>query len=211
MRIHARHYATGVPLAIDCEWGKISSIGPPSGVLPDLEVGWVAPALFDLQINGCHGRTFNSEQLTVEDVGRVAAVCRQHGIGGFCPTLVTNAFAALVHGLTTIGQACDNRPDVAAAVPAIHLEGPYISPEDGPRGAHPRQHVRPPDWDEFRRLQEAAEGRIRLVTLAPEQEGALGFIERLTKSGVVVALGHTAANGSRIRDAIAAGARLSTH
>jgi N-acetylglucosamine-6-phosphate deacetylase len=211
MRIHARHYATGVPLAIDCEWGKISSIGPPSEVAADLEAGWVAPALFDLQINGCHGYTFNSEQLTVETVRRVAAVCRQHGIGAFCPTLVTNAFAALAHGLTTIRQACEIHADVAAAVPAIHLEGPYISPQDGPRGAHPRQHVRPPDWDEFRRLQEAAGGRIRLVTVAPEQDDALPFIERLVAAGLVVALGHTAASGARIREAITAGARLSTH
>src|SRR5207302_8584582 len=134
-----------------------------------------------------------------------------HGIGGFCPTLVTNALPALVHGLTTIRRAREIYPEVAASVPAIHLEGPYISAEDGPRGAHPRQHVRPPDGDEFRRLQEAAGGLIRLVTLAPEHEGALPFIEQLVGSGVVVALGHTAAKGPRIRDAIRAGARLSTH
>ena len=211
MRIHARHYATGVPLAIHCEGNQITAVGPPSLSVPDLESTWVAPALFDLQINGCHGYTFSSEELTVESVGRIAAVCRQHGIGGFCPTLVTNAFGALVHGLTTIREACDSCSDLAAAIPAIHLEGPYISPEDGPRGAHPRQHVRPPDWDEFRRLQDVAGGRIRLVTLAPEQEGALRFIERLVAAGVVVALGHTAASGVRIREAIAAGARLSTH
>ncbi|HYT87243.1 MAG TPA: N-acetylglucosamine-6-phosphate deacetylase, partial [Gemmataceae bacterium] len=77
--------------------------------------------------------------------------------------------------------------------------------------AHARRHVRSPDWDEFRRLQDAAGGRIRLVTLAPEQEGALDFIERLVASGVVVSLGHTAASGACIRAAVAAGARLSTH
>src|SRR5262249_17618876 len=166
MRIHARHYATGVPLEIRCERGRICSLGPPSEPATELQAGWVAPALFDLQINGCHGHTFNSQQLTEESVSHVAAACRQHGIGEFCPTLVTNAFPALVHGLATIRRACETCPAVAAAVPAIHLEGPYISPEDGPRGAHPRQHVRPPDWDEFLRLQEAAGGLIRLVTLA---------------------------------------------
>src|SRR5947209_332750 len=75
------------------------------------------------------------------------------------------------------------------------LEGPYISAGDGPRGAHPRDHVRPPDWDEFRRLQDAAGGLIRILTLAPELPGALPFIEQLVGSGVVVALGHTAASG----------------
>src|SRR5207248_2337185 len=100
---------------------------------------------------------------------------------------------------------------VAHAVAGIHLEGPYISAEDGPRGAHARRHVRPPDWDEFRRLQDASGGRVRLLTLAPEHDGAVHFIERLTAAGVVVALGHTAASGERIRDAVRAGARLSTH
>jgi N-acetylglucosamine-6-phosphate deacetylase len=96
-------------------------------------------------------------------------------------------------------------------MPCFHLEGPYISADDGPRGAHPKAHVRGPDWDEFRRWQDAAGGRIRLVTLAPEHDGALPFIEMLTAAGVVVAIGHTAATGARIRDAVRAGARLSTH
>jgi N-acetylglucosamine-6-phosphate deacetylase len=96
-------------------------------------------------------------------------------------------------------------------VAGLHLEGPYISPEDGPRGAHPLRYVRPPDWDEFRRWQEASGDRIRLVTLAPEHHNAMELIKRLTDSGVVVALGHTAASPECIRAAVAAGARLSTH
>jgi N-acetylglucosamine-6-phosphate deacetylase len=211
MYIHARHYATGLPIEIHCEQGRICSISTVPQKVPDWKAGWVAPTLFDLQINGCQGQSFNSDQLTVENVSEIVTVCRRHGIGGFCPTLVTNSFTALVHGLSTIRHACDTQPDVSAAVPVFHLEGPYISVEDGPRGAHPRQHVRAPDWDEFRRLQEAAGGRIRLVTLAPEQDGALRFIEDLVGTGVVVALGHTAASGERIREAISAGARLSTH
>jgi N-acetylglucosamine-6-phosphate deacetylase len=204
---------------IICAEGRIQTISP-SAARPvtsspcqvvTLSSGWVAPALFDLQINGCDGHSFSSERLTVDSVRHVVRVCRDHGIGGLCPTLVTNSFSALVHGMVTIRQACETDAEIARAVPAIHLEGPYISAEDGPRGAHPRLHVRPPDWDEFRRLQDAAGGRIRLVTLAPEPEGALPFIERLAASGVVVALGHTAATGAQIRDAVRAGARLSTH
>jgi N-acetylglucosamine-6-phosphate deacetylase len=211
MRIRACHYATGQPVELTCEAGVIRSSGPPGSEPADLEAGWVAPALFDLQINGCEGRSFNSERLTVEDVRQVVATCRRHGIAGLCPTLVTNSFAALAHGFRTLCQACATDPVIAAALPGFHLEGPYISWEDGPRGAHPRQHVRAPDWEEMCRLQEAAGGRIRLVTLAPEHEGALPFIEKLVQSGVVVALGHTAAAGARIREAIEAGARLSTH
>jgi N-acetylglucosamine-6-phosphate deacetylase len=209
--LRARHYATGELMDVRCNSGSIEAVEPPSTAVPDVEAGWVAPALFDLQINGCDGRNFTSEKLTVDDVRHVVQASRQHGIGGLCATLITSGFPTLVHGMATIRRACETNAEVAAAVPAIHLEGPYISPDDGPRGAHPRPHVRPPDWDEFRRLQEAAGGRIRLLTLAPEHEGALPFIERLTAAGVVVALGHTAATPERIRDAIRAGARLSTH
>jgi N-acetylglucosamine-6-phosphate deacetylase len=211
MRIRARHYATAEPVEVVCDGGRIRSLGPPAAEPADLEAGWVAPALFDLQVNGCEGRGFSSERVTVEDVRHVVAVCRRHGIAGLCPTLITAGFDTLAHGMATVRRACEADPDLAAALPAVHLEGPYISPEDGPRGAHPRRHVRPPDWDEFRRLQDAAGGRIRLVTLAPEWDGALPFIERLVQAGVVVALGHTAASGARIREAVAAGARLSTH
>ncbi len=208
MRLHARHYATGEPVEITCTAGKIDSVGllSHSDALP-----WIAPALFDLQINGCDGHSFNSERLTIDTVRHVVGVCRRHGIGALCPTLVTNAFEALAHGMCTLRQARERDAELAAAIPAIHLEGPYISPEDGPRGAHPKQHVRPPSWDEFRRLQDAAAGLIRLVTLAPEVEGAIPFIERLVASGVVVSLGHTAADRDTIRAAIRAGARLSTH
>jgi N-acetylglucosamine-6-phosphate deacetylase len=211
MRIRARHYATGQLVDVSCKDGVIAAIDPATTARPDGEAGWVAPALFDLQINGCDGHSFNSPKLTIDTVRHVVSVCRRHGIGSFCPTLVTNSFEALSHGMTVVRQACESDPEIARAIPAIHLEGPYIAAEDGPRGAHPKAHVRPPDWDEFHRLQDASGGRIRLVTLAPEHDGALTFIEKLTASGVVVSLGHTAATGKRIREAIAAGARLSTH
>jgi N-acetylglucosamine-6-phosphate deacetylase len=217
MLIRARHYATGEPVEIVCEGGRIQAINPqdsPVGAESAsnmLEADWVAPALFDLQINGCDGHSFNSEKLTAASVRHVVDVCRRHGIGALCPTLITNSREAIEHGMATIRQACEADVRLAEAIPAIHLEGPYISAEDGPRGAHPRQHVRPPDWDEFCRFQEAAGGRIRLVTLAPEHDGAVKFIERLVQSGVVVSLGHTGASGPQLRAAVSAGARLSTH
>ena len=98
-----------------------------------------------------------------------------------------------------------------AAIAGIHMEGPYISPEDGARGAHPQAHVRPASRDDFDRRQDAARGRIVLVTLAPEVPGALELIEWLVTAGVRVALGHSAATAQQIADAIAAGATLSTH
>lgn len=204
---HARHYATGQPILLTTDHGLIQSMVPaPEGNLP-----WIAPAFFDLQINGGDGLSFNSPRLTTAQVGHVVLTCRRHGIGELFPTLVTASYAALAHGLATIRQAREQEPALAQAIPGIHLEGPYISAEDGPRGAHPKQHVRPPDWDEFQKLQEAAGGLIRLVTLAPEIEGALHLITRLSRQGILVALGHTGATSAVIREAIAAGAKLSTH
>ena len=138
-------------------------------------------------------------------------VCRRHGIGGFCPTLVTNSFEALQHGLTTIRQLATADPSAAQRHARDSPGRPVPFRRGRPARAHPKQHIRPPDWDEFQRLQEAAGGRIRLVTLAPELDGAIPFIEKLVSHGVVVSLGHTAASGPCIRDAIRAGARLSTH
>jgi N-acetylglucosamine-6-phosphate deacetylase len=211
MLLRARHYATGERIDVRYERGTVTRMSPAGSEAVDREAGWVAPALFDLQINGCHGIAFSSPRITVEQVRTVVEASRGHGIAGLLPTLVTHSHEALAHGFTTLRRACEADPVVAAAVPGFHLEGPFISLDDGPRGAHALEHVRDPDADEFRRLQDAAGGRIRLVTLAPERPGALPLIELLTRSGVVVAIGHTAATPTQVRDAVSAGARLSTH
>jgi len=205
--LHARHYATGEPLAIAAEKGRIVSLAP-SDQNPQ---AWVAPAFFDVQINGCLGIGFNSPTLSPEGVRTVADECRRHGIGGFCPTLITGAFDALEHGFKTVARAREEDADLARRIPGFHLEGPYICADDGPRGAHPKEHARDPDWDEFRRWNDAANGLIRMVTLAPERAGSLAFIEKLSALGIVIAIGHTSATGQQIRDAVKAGAKTSTH
>ncbi len=209
MRIHARHYATGEPVELTIDAGRIAASR--TFRTSDRTADWVAPSFFDIQVNGCLGISFNSDRLAPDDVRRVIANCREHGTGGFCPTLITASTEALTHGFNTLARLCDGDAELARAIPAFHLEGPYIAAEDGPRGAHPKAHVRRPDWDEFRRWQDAAGGRIRIVTLAPELPGAMAFIENLAAAGVVVSIGHTAATPEQIRDAVKAGARLSTH
>src|SRR5689334_3577040 len=155
--VHARHYATGEPVAITTDTGRITAVAP-SGQNP---AGWVAPAFFDVQINGCLGVGFNSPGLPPEQVHAVAAECRRHGIGAFCPTVITDGFDAIRSAFAALARALDGDPELARRLPGFHLEGPYLSAEDGPRGAHPRGHVHDPDWDEFRRWQDAAGGRIR--------------------------------------------------
>jgi N-acetylglucosamine-6-phosphate deacetylase len=211
MRIRAHHYHSAQLIDVVCADGRIVAVEPASASPADRSAGWIAPALFDLQINGCLGKAFVSPELTIDDIRTIVQHCQAHGIAGLCPTLITGPDEALTHGFATLRRACEAEPSLDRALPCFHLEGPYISAEDGPRGAHPRQHVRPPNLDEFRRWQDAAGGRIRLVTLSPEHEGALAFIESLVREQIVVAIGHTAATPARIREAIQAGARLSTH
>ena len=172
---------------------------------------WIAPALIDIQVNGFAGFDLNVATVTSEDVSAMVRALWRVGTGFLCPTVVTGSFEGIGNSLRAILKACEVDSRVAHSILGIHLEGPYISAEDGPRGAHPLEHVREPDWDEFQRWQDIAEGQIKIVTLAPEKKGAIPFIEKLIANGVIVALGHTAASADDIRAAIDAGARLSTH
>ena len=172
---------------------------------------WVAPALIDIQVNGFAGFDLNVSTVTPADVCAMVRALWRAGTGFLCPTVVTGAFESIGHSLRAVIAACQADSVVAYSILGIHLEGPYISGVDGPRGAHPLEHVRNSDWDEFQQWQDIAEGRICIVTLAPEKKGAIPFIEKLVKNGIVVALGHTDASEEDIRAAIDAGAKLSTH
>lgn len=172
---------------------------------------WIAPALVDVQVNGFAGYDLNVATVTAADVCAMVRALWRVGTGFLCPTVVTASFENISNFLHAVIEACDKDPMVAHSILGIHLEGPYISTEDGPRGAHPLEHVRDPNWDEFQRWQDIAEGMIHIVTLAPEKEGAIPFIEKLVADGIVVAIGHTDASVLEIRDAVSAGAKLSTH
>lgn len=172
---------------------------------------FVSGGFFDIQINGFGGREFSSPRLEAEDVFRIAESLWRFGTTRFLPTLTTQSYDVLVHACRVLSDAVSQDSLLRARIPGLHLEGPYISPQDGPRGAHPLPHVRAPDWEEFARLQDAADGNIRLITLSPEYENAPEFIRRAVKTGIVVAIGHTAADGAQIARAVDAGAGLSTH
>lgn len=206
-----RRYDTGEPCAVSIEHDRITDVVPvwPRGSLADWP--YVAPGLFDIQINGHSGIWYSHAGLTRDQVLLTLQAYFAHGVTRMCPTLITASHEALVAGFSALRQACDEHRWANDMVPGFHLEGPYISPEDGPRGAHPLEHVRPADWEEFSKLQEIAGGRIKLVTLAPESEGAIEFIQKAVAAGIVISIGHTAANPDQIRAAVDAGATLSTH
>ena len=212
MTIRARHYLDGrwIELTVrDGTIGAVLDVDGPSEVSSDDD--WIAPAFWDIQLNGRWGHSFSSPELTVEQVERIVRAQGPLGTARLCPTLITAPDDHLLHGLRTIAEACERSPDVGRRVVGIHLEGPFLSEKDGYRGAHPAGAIRDPDVALFDRWQEAAGGRIVLITMAPERAGSIKLIDEVTRRGVVVAIGHTAADGPTIRAAVEAGARLSTH
>ena len=197
---------------LDIRDGRLHAVLRAGNRTPDLGDGsaLLAPGLFDIQVNGAWGLDVQSETLSPELLHTLDARLNACGVMHWMPTLVTDSAEALEHKCHILGGALQDAL-LARHIPGIHLEGPHISPEDGPRGAHPAAHVCPPDLKLFDRLQRAAGGRIRYVTLAPELPGALPFIRALVAQGVVAALGHHAADAGQIRAAADAGARLCTH
>ncbi len=172
---------------------------------------YLAPGFIDLQINGYDGVDFNDAETSPAQIAFAFRQLWRTGTTALLPTVITGSHAHIAQCFANLLRATDEFPEVARGMLGLHLEGPFISTEDGPRGAHPREYARPPDWDEFERWQDAARGQIRLITLAPEWPQANAFIERAIAAGVIVAIGHTAATPAQIRDAVKAGARLSTH
>jgi N-acetylglucosamine-6-phosphate deacetylase len=161
------------------------------------------PGLFDLQVNGFAGVDFNDPSVTADEMERAIEALRKTGVTRFLPALVTSprdAFTRCARALAALGHP---------AIAGIHMEGPYLAPVA--RGAHPLEHLLPPSVEDFEHRQDAAGGRILLVTLAPEVPGALGLVEHLVARGVRVAIGHSSASPAQIRDAVSAGATLSTH
>ena len=163
------------------------------------------PGFFDLQVNGFGGIDFNAPDLSAAQVGEAIERMRQTGVTRSLPTLITSSLERFVRNARILADVAN------PAIAGIHMEGPYIATRDGPRGAHPLANVIPASLDDFKRRQDAARGRIVLVTLAPEVPGALPLIEALVASGVRVAIGHTDAAPQQIRDGIAAGASMATH
>jgi N-acetylglucosamine-6-phosphate deacetylase len=210
--MRARAWDTGRWVEIEIDGPTIGRIVPADGPeSPTPEDAWIGPAFWDIQTNGRWGISYSSLTITPNQVAEIVLAQRHLGTARLCPTLITAPADQTMRGVRAIAEACRANPIVDAMVAGIHLEGPSISELDGYRGAHPASAIREPDLGELARLQDESGGRIRIVTLAPERPGSIEFIVGAVATGVIVALGHTAADSPTIDAAVAAGARLSTH
>ncbi|MGR3660637.1 MAG: N-acetylglucosamine-6-phosphate deacetylase [Paracoccaceae bacterium] len=202
-----RDLVSGESLKFGIENGKICSIQP----CDKSNIPFIVPGFVDLQVNGFNGFDLNSGILEPETVeGLSEALCR-NGVSTYLPTLITTCVDNFCQRLAAIKLSVETLPKSKSMVAGIHVEGPSVSPLDGPRGAHPKKHVRPPSVDEYKQWQEAADGLVKLITLAPEISGTEEFIKYVTSDGVRVALGHSDATEQDIKMAVDAGATLATH
>jgi len=212
LTLRAFDYLSHQPIEISIAGGILRAIHPLTVGEPTRQaLPTIAPGLIDLQINGYLGEDFNASPPVPGALGRATRAMWAQGVTAFYPTVITHSTDSIQAALRAIADACESDADVAAAVAGIHLEGPFISPEDGARGAHARQYVLAPDFELLQCWQDAAGGRIRILTMSPEWPGAMKFIEQCAAAGITVSIGHTAATPAQIADSVAAGARMITH
>ncbi|MBS4208097.1 amidohydrolase family protein [Bacillus sp. FJAT-50079] len=210
LAIEGIHYETGEFIKVVVKDDNIHSIHKLTGDCKNAKY-IIAPGLVDIQINGFMGIDFNKDPLNREEWQKVIYHLSKIGVTTFYPTIITNSYKHLAYIFEENMKILANDFVDSNMIGGFHLEGPYISKEDGPRGAHDKEFVRAPNWNEFCELQEKAQGMIKIITLSPEWDGAIDFIKKATNSGIKVALGHTAAESKQIREAVKAGAILSTH
>jgi N-acetylglucosamine-6-phosphate deacetylase len=170
----------------------------------------IAPGFIDGQVNGYGGLDINAGDITPQTVISMTAELAKLGVTTWVPTIVTASEEAITGALEQISRACEIDPTTRAAIPCVHVEGPFISDQDGPRGVHNADFVRPLDVQEVRRWLRAS-GMVGIVTVSPHTSDAPAQIAQIRELGVQVAIGHTHATPAQITAAITAGARLATH
>jgi N-acetylglucosamine-6-phosphate deacetylase len=189
------------------------SAGASSGRVVEMGKATIAPGFVDLHIHGSDGYDVMEDDSAA--LPAVESLLAKHGVTGYFPTTVSAPLDQTLRALERLGQAIERAEDTSAdrglrARPlGIHLEGPFISHVR--RGVHPPADLLPPRLETFERFWQAARGRIKILTIAPELEGAPELIAEAAKRGVCVSLGHSNATAAETAHGIAAGARHATH
>jgi len=194
---------------ISMENGKISGLQKANKPENTPKV-YIAPGLIDVQINGYLGVDFSGPDLTVEGVRKATKALWKAGVTSYFPTVITSDIERIKKNFAILAEARKD-PEIGKSIPGFHLEGPYISPIAGFRGAHLEKYIKAPDWEEFLEIQKAADNGIILLTMAPELKGAISFIKKCVASGVTVSLGHHNGSVSDVQMAVHEGAKMATH
>ncbi|MCC7147293.1 MAG: hypothetical protein IT443_12675 [Phycisphaeraceae bacterium] len=166
---------------------------------------------FDLQVNGYAGVDFNQDNLAEDDFHKSCQAIKLDNVGAFLPTLITEHADRMLSRLARLASLCRSDPLAKELVAGVHLEGPFLNPDEGFRGAHPKDAIIPADPDLMARFLDAGQGLVRLVTLAPENDPGLAVTRLLARRGVVVSAGHCNPDLELLDRAIDAGLSMFTH
>ncbi len=166
---------------------------------------------FDLQVNGYGGVDFNRDDLAAEDLHRACSMLERDGVEAILATVITEDVNRMCARIARLAELRERDALAKRIIAGLHVEGPFISPLDGYRGAHPADAVIPRDVNVMSRLLNAGGGLVRLVTLAPECDEDLRVTRMLAGGGVVVSAGHTDASLDQLRGAVDAGLSMFTH
>ena len=205
----ARHLVTGRGVRVTWKDGVIARVEPSDSPVP--EDVWIAPALFDLQVNGYAGVDFQQDNLELEQLREAVRALREAGCSRFLLTLITDEWPALMARFRRFRELRARDPGLCSAIAGWHIEGPFLSAEPGYCGTHDRGLMLDPTPERMRELIGTAGGDPVLLTLAPERAGAIRAIEMAVAAGFRVSLGHTNAPADVLQRAVAAGARMFTH
>jgi N-acetylglucosamine-6-phosphate deacetylase len=165
----------------------------------------------DLQLNGYKGVDFNGDDLTLDSLRRACIAVRADGGGTMLATVITDRLDRMVARISRLAAFREADADVRDVVAGIHVEGPFISPLPGYVGAHPREHVLPATPEAARRLIDAGQGLVRLMTLAPEHDEGLATTRWLAARGIVVSAGHCDPTFDQLARGVEAGLSAFTH
>ncbi|HXS62986.1 MAG TPA: N-acetylglucosamine-6-phosphate deacetylase [Streptosporangiaceae bacterium] len=200
------------PGYVECSDGRIVTVcaGTPAS-RPDVWLGrgFLLPGLVDLQVNGYAG--VELADADTDGMALVAERLPQTGTTSFVPTFITSPVEVLQAALRRSGEILPRLAEVPglARILGIHAEGPFISPER--RGAHNPDWIITPTPGAIENLIKAGSPHLRLVTIAPELDGAMAAIKQLAAAGVAVSVGHSDATARQVRTAAMCGATMVTH
>jgi len=218
--IYGKHYTTAEPIRLRWENGTITEIervaegsagraataGDASG-----EDVWIAPGLFDAQVNGYGGIDFQQDDLKVGDLVSAARQIRNAGCTRFLLTLITDEWTALTGRLRHLRELRAQSAELLSAIAGWHIEGPFLSTEPGFHGAHDPKLMCDPTPERIQELRWITDNDPLLLTLSPERPGSIEAIEFAVSKGIKISLGHTNAFAETLLRAVNAGASSFTH
>ncbi|HEY1169930.1 MAG TPA: N-acetylglucosamine-6-phosphate deacetylase [Verrucomicrobiae bacterium] len=209
MKVIAKDYRTGKAVEISWEAGKITGISPlAEGTRAEV---WLAPVLIDVQVNGYAGIDFQQDDLTEADLLKAVRGVQRDGCGLVLLTLITDEWSRLLARLKYIRALRDANAELKAGIAGWHIEGPFLSPEPGFKGAHNAAVMCDATVRHIDELLAVTEGDPVLLTVASERAGSAEAIRYAASKGIKISLGHTNASAESIAEATKAGAVGFTH